>query len=252
MFSKVKIIYIERTKSTQDAIIGYLKNDFYPSLLLIAKTQSKGRGSKKDDWVSQDGGFWATLGTSLSFSLNEKQLTFFHYFTALLLVRVIKEEYDINVQVKWPNDILCENKKLAGILIDYVVGSKNNYFLIGLGVNLNNSSSDMPKELKKNTISIKDLLGRSISIERFARKICFHANHYYMPIINFELKKIQSLIQEYNLHSRSYRKEVILDDSKKYICNGINIKGLMEFTKGKNKLQLTINDLMRIKKINSL
>ena len=249
MFSKVKIIYIERTKSTQDAIIDYLKNDYYPSLLLIAKIQSSGRGSKKEDWISPEGGFWATLGTSLSFSLSENQLTFFHYFTALLLARVIKEEYDLKVQIKWPNDILYDNKKLAGILIDYVVGSQNNYFLIGMGVNLNNSSKDMPKELKKITISIKDLLVRSISIENFARKICFYANHYYMPIIDLDLKKIQNLIQEYNLQSRSYRKEVILDDSKKYMCNGINYEGLMEFIEGKNKLQLKINDLTRIKKI---
>lgn len=252
MFSKVKIIYIERTTSTQDAVIDYLKNDYYPSLLLIAKIQSSGRGSKSDDWISAEGGFWATLGTSLSFSLNEKQIAFFHYFTAILLARVIQEEYDLKVQIKWPNDILYENKKLAGILIDYVVASQNNYFLIGMGVNLNNSSRDMPKELQKITISIKDLLERSISIENFAHYICFYANQYYMPIIDWDLKKIQILIQEYNLQSRSYRKEVILDDSKKYICNGINSDGLMEFAEGKTKLLLKISDSTRIRKIYEL
>ena len=248
MFSKVKIVYIGKTKSTQDAVIDYLKDDYYSSLLLIAKIQSSGRGSKRDDWRSPEGGFWATLGTSISSSLNEKQLALFHHFTALLLARAIKEEYDLKVQIKWPNDILYENKKLGGILIDYVVGSQI-YFLIGMGVNLNNSRRDMPRELKEITISMKDILGRSVSIEDFAHKICFYTNYYYMPIIDLELKKIQILIQEYNLQSRSYRKEVILDDSKKYLCNGINQEGLMEFTNDTNKLQLKINDLTRIKKI---
>ncbi len=249
MFSKIKIVHIEKTKSTQDTVIDYLKNDFYSSLLLIAKIQTSGRGRKNDDWASPEGGFWATLGTSTSLTLNESQLALFHYFTAILLARVIKEEYDFPVQIKWPNDILYENKKLAGILIDYVTGSQKNYILIGMGVNLNNSSSDMPRALRKIAISIKDILHKSISIDNFAHKICVYTSLYYMPIIEFNLKKIQILIQEYNQQIRIYGKEVILDDSQKYYCNGINHEGLMEFIGVHNKLNLTINDLTRIKKV---
>ena len=249
MFSKIKIVHIEETKSTQDTVIDYLKNDFYTSLLLIAKIQTSGRGRKNDDWASPEGGFWATLGTSTSLTLKESQLALFHYSTAILLARAIKEEYDLPVQIKWPNDILYENKKLAGILIDYVTSSQKNYILIGMGVNLNNSSDDMPRALRKIAISIKDILHRSISIDDLARKICFYATHYYMPIIDSDSKKIQNLIQEYNQQSRSYRKEVFLDDSKKYFCNGINNEGLMEFSDGNTILRLTMNDSTRIKKI---
>jgi BirA family biotin operon repressor/biotin-[acetyl-CoA-carboxylase] ligase len=217
MLSKIKIVHIDKTSSTQDAVVEYLKDDYYPSLLLVAKIQTKGRGRKDDDWVSPEGGFWATLGISTSLNFNNVQLALFHYFTAILLTKIIKEEYSTIVQIKWPNDLLYNNKKLAGILIDYIISSQKNYLLIGMGVNLNNSSNEMPNNLKSITLSIKDIIKKEVSLESFAHQI--------------------------------YRKEVILDDSKKYFCNGINKKGLMQFRSDEVTLNLSIDNLMRIKKI---
>ena len=249
MLSKIKIVHIDKTSSTQDAVVEYLKNDYFPSLLLIAKIQTKGRGMKDDDWNSPEGGFWATLGMSTSLNFNYSQLALFHYFTAILLTRVIKEEYNIIIQIKWPNDLLYDNKKLAGILIDYIVSSQKNYLLLGMGVNLNNSSHEMPNNLKSITISIKDILKKTVSLDDFAHQVRSYADHYFSPITENNQKVIQSLIQEYNQYSRIYGKEVILDDSKRYFCNGINHEGVMQFKKGKDTLNLTIDDMTRIKKI---
>ncbi|MHA2282528.1 MAG: biotin--[acetyl-CoA-carboxylase] ligase [Promethearchaeota archaeon] len=249
MLSKIKIVHIDKTSSTQDAVVEYLKDDYYPSLLLVAKIQTKGRGRKDDDWVSPEGGFWATLGISTSLNFNNVQLALFHYFTAILLTKIIKEEYSTIVQIKWPNDLLYNNKKLAGILIDYIISSQKNYLLIGMGVNLNNSSNEMPNNLKSITISIKDIIKKEVSLESFAHQIGSYANHYLSPIVENNLKKIENLIEEYNQQSRIYRKEVILDDSKKYFCNGINKKGLMQFRSDEVTLNLSIDNLMRIKKI---
>ncbi|MHA1985168.1 MAG: biotin--[acetyl-CoA-carboxylase] ligase [Promethearchaeota archaeon] len=249
MLSKIKIVHIDKTGSTQDAVVEYLKDDYYPSLLLVAKIQTKGRGRKDDDWVSPEGGFWATLGILTSLHFNNAQLALFHYFTAILLTRVIKEEHNTRVQIKWPNDLLYENKKLAGILIDYITSSQNNYLLIGMGVNLNNSSEEMPDVLKQITTSIKDIIKKEISLDNFAHQIASYANHYFSPIMENNQQKIQNLIEEYNQQSRIYRKEVILDDSKSYYCNGINQEGLMQFNGDKVNLNLSIDDLTRIKKI---
>ncbi|MHA1931626.1 MAG: biotin--[acetyl-CoA-carboxylase] ligase [Promethearchaeota archaeon] len=249
MLSKIKIVHIDRTNSTQDAVVEYLQDDFYPSLLLIAKTQTRGRGRKDDDWVSPEGGFWATLGMSTSLNFNNTQFALFHYFTAILLARIIKEEYSLTVQIKWPNDLLYENKKLAGILIDYIISSQKNYLLIGMGVNLNNSSLEMPNNLKSRTISIKDIIKKEVSLDNFAHQISTYANHYFSPITENNLKEIQNLIMEYNQQSRIYGKEVILDDSKKFFCDGINLEGTMQFRNEKDILKLSIDDLARIKKI---
>ncbi len=250
MFSKIKIVHIDKTKSTQDAVIEYLQNDYFSSLLLVAKIQTSGRGRKDDDWFSPEGGFWATLGISTSLLLSEAQLALFHYFTATLLTGVISEEYDLSVQIKWPNDLIYENKKLAGILIDYITGTQKKYILIGMGVNLNNSHNEMPENIRPIAISIKDILHKSVSLDDFAQKICFYAHRYFSPITEYNLKNIQLLINEYNQHSQIYGKDVILDDSERYHCDGINHKGYMQFRNVNNKkLNLTINDLTRVRKI---
>ena len=249
MLSRIKIVHIDKTTSTQDAVVEYLQNDYYPSLLLVSKIQTKGRGRKDDDWKSPKGGFWATLGISTSLHFNNAQLAMFHYFTANLLTRVIKEEYNTVVQIKWPNDLLYNNKKLAGILIDYITSSQKNYLLIGMGVNLNNSRDEMPNSLKSITISIKDVIKKEVSLDNFAQQIGFYAHDYFSPIMENNLKKVQNLIEEYNQHSRIYGKEVILDDSKRYYCNGINQEGLMQFKKDEVTFNLSIDDLTRIKKI---
>lgn len=249
MFLKIKIVHINKTTSTQDSVIDYLKNEYYSSLLLIAKTQTSGRGRKQDDWHSPEGGFWATLGISNSSLLDKSQLALFHYFTATLLARIIKEDYNLIVQIKWPNDILYKNKKLAGILIDYVTSVQKNYILIGMGVNLNNSMSTMPVNLESIAISVKDILQKSVSLDDFAHKICFYANDYFSPIMEHDFAKIQDLIHEYNRYSRIYGKEVIFDDSKKYYCYGINKEGLMQFSNEDSNLNLSIDDLTRVKKI---
>jgi hypothetical protein len=94
-----------------------------------------------------------------------------------------------------------------------------------------------------------DIIKKTVSIDDFAHQIRTYANHYFSPITENNQKVTQQLIQEYNQYSRIYGKEVILDDSKRYFCNGINHEGVMQFRKDKNTLNLTIDDLTRIKKI---
>ncbi|MFX1326593.1 MAG: biotin--[acetyl-CoA-carboxylase] ligase [Promethearchaeota archaeon] len=249
MFSKIKIIYINKTDSTQNKVIEYIQNSFYPSILLVAKTQTKGRGRKDNDWYSPEGGFWATLGFCVSTFLNKTQLALFHYFTALLLTQVIRDEYYLSVQIKWPNDLLFKNKKLGGILIDYITGPNKNYILIGMGVNLNNSSSKMPENLKPIVISIKDILNKSVSLDDFAHKVCYYSNKYFTPITEYNQQKIQTLIQEYNHHSQIYGRDVILKDSQKYNCIGINEDGFLQFKNNNIYLNLAIDDAVKIKRI---
>lgn len=249
MFSKIKIIYVNEISSTQDKVIEYLRNDYYSSLLLVAKTQTKGRGRKQDDWVSPKGGFWATLGVKVRLSLNKSQLALFHYFTATLIRRVIEIEYDVIVQIKWPNDIIYKNKKLAGILIDYIVSAQDNYILIGMGVNLNNSSDEMPDNLREIAVSIKDILQKTVSIENFATRLCNYTNEYYSPIIEHNEKEIKNLIQEYNQNSQIFEKDVIINDLGKFQCKGINHEGFMQFIGEDSNLNLSIDDLQRVRKI---
>jgi BirA family biotin operon repressor/biotin-[acetyl-CoA-carboxylase] ligase len=72
------------------------------------------------------------------------------------------------VEIKWPNDIYLNNKKIAGILTQ-VSGEteKSDYVILGIGINVNESSEDFPDNLKEKASSIKEVTGKYISRKQF-------------------------------------------------------------------------------------
>ncbi|MCP4115070.1 MAG: biotin--[acetyl-CoA-carboxylase] ligase [Desulfobacteraceae bacterium] len=126
--------------------------------VVLAEQQEKGRGRLNRSWFSQKGGLWFTiilkpdLPPQLSFKLN---------FTAsLCLARTLNRLFDIDARVKWPNDILVDNKKLVGLLSEMETrGDMISFVNIGIGINVNNR----PEQDEPNAVAIRTLTGREVS-----------------------------------------------------------------------------------------
>lgn len=116
----------------------YLKEN-YESLpnhtVCVATTQTQGRGRLGRAWQDSKG--------SALFSILIKDYvsdaTFIPLVCGYAIIEVLKK-YINNLKVKWPNDIICNSKKLAGILVESVVTNKIEAIIIGIGININNSS----------------------------------------------------------------------------------------------------------------
>ena len=111
--------------------------DKYP-FWIIADEQTAGRGRKNRYWVSQKGNFMGTFVLKKSFQ--KKYTPQLSFVTSLALQETIKQ-YDINnksnVFIKWPNDILINDAKCAGILIENLNSETSQEFIaIGIGVNI--------------------------------------------------------------------------------------------------------------------
>jgi len=107
--------------------------------VIVARVQTKGRGRNARNWVSKKDNLFASLVLKPRYKLEkEYTLNALTHYTAVVLARVFKEKYSIETKIKWPNDIIADGKKIAGILIETVI---QGYFLqgvvIGVGVNLN-------------------------------------------------------------------------------------------------------------------
>jgi BirA family biotin operon repressor/biotin-[acetyl-CoA-carboxylase] ligase len=133
------IIKIYETESTMD-LSKKLFDIIEPPFLVIADTQKKGRGQHKKEWYSPAGGLWFTETINISTPLGLST------YISIPIMRVLKR-YVKNVFVKWPNDILVESKKIAGILTEI----KGNTAFIGIGINIENR---IPDELKEIATSI--------------------------------------------------------------------------------------------------
>lgn len=153
-----KIISFEALPSTNQ----YLKEN-YSNLehftIITCENQTHGRGRLGRSWFSsKDSGVFSIL--LFPQYLNNINITFIPLVCAYATLKVLSKYVD-SLQVKWPNDIVLSSKKLAGILVEAVTTTKIEAIIVGIGININNSSfneeiSSIATSLYLNNNSILD------------------------------------------------------------------------------------------------
>ena len=133
-----QFFYFDSVKSTQD-FADELQRDggnSYPSVI-ISDFQIGGKGRKGPNWASPKGGIWMSL--ALEIDLKTHELFRILMLVTRLLCQALENNTKLISMVKWPNDILINGKKVAGILLDAEVVSESiRQVIIGIGVNTNN------------------------------------------------------------------------------------------------------------------
>lgn len=130
--------------------------------LIIAENQTNGRGRRGRNWISP-------FGKGLYFSLILKpsiSVVKLPKLTILAGVCVAKSlrRLGIDVLLKWPNDIMLNNKKIGGILSElFVEGEEARYVILGIGLNVHTENADFPPELSDIAGSIYSETGKSCS-----------------------------------------------------------------------------------------
>lgn len=138
--------------------------------MVIAEKQKKGKGRLNRKWFSPIGGIW--LSIILRPKIAVKNAPILTLVAGTSVARTLKQLYNIDAKVKWPNDVLIDNKKVCGILTEMNSSNGNiNYIVVGIGINANIDSSFFPNHIKKAAISLKDVLGKNISREEFIKRL---------------------------------------------------------------------------------
>lgn len=158
-----KIFYYETALSTMDIAFDLGRKGCPEGTVVFAETQIKGRGRSGRSWVSPKvKGLYFSLILRPEFSLQEApKLTL---MAAVSICEAIIKKTNLAVGIKWPNDIIINDKKCAGILTELDAETDRIKFVnIGIGLNVNSSKSALPlgatslKEEKGETISRIDL-----------------------------------------------------------------------------------------------
>jgi len=178
-------IYFERLNSTNDFACeiekksdsSIIKEDLNGTVIL-SEIQDIGRGRFNRDWMSPRGGLWFTI--ILATKLKEKDLPKMNLLAAISVAEILITKYRLKVTVKWPNDIYCNECKLAGILSETEKIDNSIYLNVGIGINVNIDSSFFAN-LKLKATSIMDLLGRKLKREILLAEILlnFEKNYTY-------------------------------------------------------------------------
>lgn len=152
---------------------------------VIAKTQTAGVGRRGNVWVSNEG------MAIFSFALKEAENISLEEYMRLPLIAGIsvlsglKKIEDLDYKFKWTNDIYLDDKKLCGILVE----KTKDFFIIGIGININNSDFGYAQDRAK---SLKNKTGNFYRIEDIIFCIINEFKRYFSEDWSFVLKEINS------------------------------------------------------------
>ena len=155
-------VYLESVDSTNSYLKRIIKEQEPPKgLSVMAKCQTSGRGRLGRSWLSAEGD---TL--CMSICVKNKYCEGFTLLVALAVYEALKPFCNNSeLQIKWPNDIISENKKLCGILCERV----NEYTVIGIGINVNDKS--FAREIKHKATSLYILNGEKYDVKEVFKAV---------------------------------------------------------------------------------
>lgn len=192
-----KIFTYQETKSTNDIASNYACSGEDEGVVIIAESQSQGRGRLGRVWHSPP-----LKGAYISIILKPDFESEFapavSILAALSLAEAVKEFTDEKVQIKWPNDVLINGKKTGGILTELSADNKKiNHIIVGIGININQTTDDFPNELKEIATSLaiesKKEINRSELIKRFLTHFEIEYEYYKKDKKLTQIDRIRSL-----------------------------------------------------------
>lgn len=157
-----RIIYFEEIDSTNEVAKRLAREGAEEGTLVVAEAQTKGKGRLGRQWLSPPGeGIYFTLILRPPFPPQRApQMTL---IAAVAVARALSETTGLEVKIKWPNDILVNGRKVAGILTEMVADMDRIHCLVvGIGININQEKVAFPPEVAEIATSLKVELGRSL------------------------------------------------------------------------------------------
>lgn len=211
LYPDINFIFLDEIDSTNTYCRNLTLDDFNNMTVVISDVQKDGRGTKGRRWSSPK-------GKSLLFSILLKpkilisDLSFIPILTSVALNDTFKA-FNINTYIKWPNDIILDNKKLCGILTESkIINNKLDYIIIGIGINVNVEKEDFSNDLKPIATSLKISTGNTYDKNEILIKFISIFEENYNELLNnnkaiilnkykansFILNKKVSLVSRYN------------------------------------------------------
>jgi BirA family biotin operon repressor/biotin-[acetyl-CoA-carboxylase] ligase len=173
--------------------------------IVIAKTQTHGRGRFNRIWQSPEGGVYLSMILRPTVSPEKTSLL---PFVAALAVATTIESYKVHVTVKWPNDVRVKKKKIAGILLESEVnGQKVDYVVIGIGINLNVNLTHLSTNLQSRTTSLISELNHHIDMFEFLKRFFREFNSFYTF---FRERQYESIVTQWKLRNDTVGRNIVV------------------------------------------
>ncbi len=194
------IHYFQEISSTMSVARTLALNACPHMTVVIAETQTQGRGRLARVWRSHAGGLYFTLVLRPQIPL--EHCHFLNFLASVVLTRVIKAHCGIAIGVKWPNDVLFGHRKLSGMLSELITPPDAPPIVnIGIGLNVNNE----PSEEEPMAVSLREILGRPVMRQQLLSEF-LNEFEYRAASIN-----IQNILSEWKKYTITLNRQVVIE-----------------------------------------
>jgi BirA family biotin operon repressor/biotin-[acetyl-CoA-carboxylase] ligase len=160
----LEILYYNELDSTQEYLTNSLKENKYKApIAIVAKHQSKGRGSRGNEWIASEGNLYLSFAITLDSLPSDLKIESISIYFAIMM-RLVLKEYGSSTYIKWPNDFYIDDKKIGGIITSKV----SDNIIGGIGINICSTPNgfatlDIGVEIDKLLAKFFDNLSKNIS-----------------------------------------------------------------------------------------
>ncbi|MBN1389635.1 MAG: biotin--[acetyl-CoA-carboxylase] ligase [Candidatus Thermoplasmatota archaeon] len=169
---------IDNVTSTNDIARERAKAGCREGLIIVARSQSDGKGRMGRNFHSPEGGLY--LSIVLRPDAPPYLASTLPLLAGLAVSKSISTTLMLKTSLKWPNDVLIDGRKVSGILAESSIkGDRLEYVIIGIGINVNFPMTDLPQELWECAWTLRDASGSMVDMEELLRNlVCFLENLY--------------------------------------------------------------------------
>ena len=155
-----KNIYVYNEVQSTNTVAKFLSiNEVENGTVIISEKQTKAKGRSGKAWESPLGGVW--LSIILKPNVDHSKLPLITLATGVAVANALEKVGVENPEIKWPNDIMINGKKVCGILTEAVAKFNTiENVIVGVGIDANLDVDQFPEELQEGTTTLKEVLGR--------------------------------------------------------------------------------------------
>ncbi|MGB9978373.1 biotin--[acetyl-CoA-carboxylase] ligase [Methanobacterium sp.] len=221
-----EIHYFREVDSTNEVGKKLAREGAPEGTIIIAESQSRGKGRRGKKWISPLGGAWLSIILRPNtLPINAPQLTF---IAGVAAAQTIKDEYGLDAGIKWPNDVLIDSKKVCGVLTEISTKIDTiDYIVTGIGIDANIDVNLLPSELRDTTTSIKSELDHDISRMILVQKFLGNFETLYDK---FNEGNFQEILRKWRQLSKTIGSQVEIRKGTEIIRGeaiGVNSKGAL-------------------------
>ncbi len=219
-----KILVYNRTSSTQKIAAEYAKNKENDGLVIFTEEQTAGKGRADNKWYSK---YSESILCSIMLTDNNLSSELFSLTCAVAVAEAIGKSANAEAKIKWPNDIMLNGKKAAGILLESKIDSSGNTCIIGIGINCHQKKDSFPAELQPIATSI-DIESHSITDRILLAKRLLTSVEHWLEVAAQKSKKV--ITQWHKLSIQLGHRVKLIYNNQKFSGNCIGIdpeKGLI-------------------------